>query len=63
MIDKRFPNWDIDIEKGTIYSISHKKYIGGTDRYKKVEVKRCKGKGFTSNNLDGSKSSRNTRRL
>ena len=38
MIDKRFPNWDVDIEKGTVYSLYYKKYIGviGINGYVKV---------------------------
>ena len=28
MIDERFPNWEIDVEKGTVYSLYCKKYIG-----------------------------------
>ena len=27
MIDKRFPNWEIDIEKGEIYSLYYKRYV------------------------------------
>lgn len=35
MIDKRFPQWDVDIEKGTIYSFKHKRNVGtiGRDGY------------------------------
>lgn len=36
MIDKRFPNWDIDVENGTIYSLKHKRYIGSEGVYNKV---------------------------
>ena len=38
MVDERFPNWDIDVEKGTIWSITHKRYIGSIniDNYIKV---------------------------
>lgn len=32
MIDERFPNWDIDVEKGTIWSILNKKYLGCEDK-------------------------------
>ena len=28
MIDKRFPNWDVDVEKGTVYSLYYNKPIG-----------------------------------
>lgn len=28
MVDKRFPNWDVDVEKGTIYSNFSRKNIG-----------------------------------
>ena len=28
MIDKRFPKWDVDVEKGTIYSLYWKKNVG-----------------------------------
>lgn len=40
MINERFPNWDVDIENGTIYSLKYKKYIGRIDKkdnYVKVE--------------------------
>lgn len=30
MVDKRFPNWDIDVEKGTIYSLKLKRYVGSS---------------------------------
>lgn len=38
MTDERFPNWEIDIEKGEIYSLKYKKYIGsiGKDGYLRV---------------------------
>lgn len=28
MIDERFPNWEIDVENGTIYSLKLKHYVG-----------------------------------
>lgn len=31
MIDKRFPNWDVDIEKGTIYNLKLKHYLGNVN--------------------------------
>ena len=38
MIDERFPNWEIDVENGTIYSLKYKRYIGsiGKDGYLRV---------------------------
>lgn len=38
MIDKRFPNWDVDVENGTVYSLYYKKFIGiiQEDGYVKV---------------------------
>lgn len=38
MIDKRFPNWDVDIEKGTVYSLKLKRIIGrnGKNGYLRV---------------------------
>lgn len=32
MIDKRFPNWDIDVENGTVYSLWYKRKIGRISR-------------------------------
>ena len=32
MVYEKFPNWDIDVEKGTVYSLYFKKYIGRLDR-------------------------------
>lgn len=43
MIDKRFPNWLIDIEKGTIYSLKHKKYIGAIGKNGYVQITPPKG--------------------
>lgn len=44
MVDERFPNWLIDIEKGTIYSLKHKKYIGTIDKKDNyVKVRAPKG--------------------
>ena len=39
MIYERFPNWDIDVEKGTIYSLKYKKYIGSIDKKGYVKIK------------------------
>lgn len=44
MIDERFPNWDVDVEKGEIYSLYYKRYVGSVnkkDNY--VKVKSQKG--------------------
>ena len=43
MIDDRFPNWLIDIEKGTIYSLKHKRYIGSIDKDGYVQITPPKG--------------------
>lgn len=43
MIDERFPNWDIDVENGTIYSLKHKRYIGAIDKLGYVHVGKPKG--------------------
>ena len=48
MIDERFPNWDIDVENGTIYSLYYNKYIGviNEDGYVKVpQLKNYNHKG------------------
>lgn len=44
MIDERFPNWEINIEKGTIYSLKNKRYIGYIDNNGYVKV--CPPKGY-----------------
>lgn len=31
MVDKRFPNWDVDVEKGTIYNFELKHYVGNVN--------------------------------
>lgn len=36
MIDKRFPQWEIDVEKGTVYSLRLKRNIGTNGRYSNV---------------------------
>ena len=36
MIYDKFPNWEIDVEKGTIYSLKRNKYIGTNGRYSQV---------------------------
>lgn len=38
MTDERFSNWDIDVEKGTIYSLKYKKYIGSVNKKGYVQV-------------------------
>lgn len=43
MIDERFPNWDVDVEKGAIYSLTHKRYIGAIDKNGYVLVSKQKG--------------------
>ena len=43
MIDERFPNWLVDVEKGTIYSLTHKRYIGAIDKNGYVLVTKQKG--------------------
>ena len=43
MVDSRFPNWLIDIEKGTIYSLKHKKYIGAIGKKGYLQVYPPKG--------------------
>ena len=44
MVDERFPNWDIDVENGTIYSLKNKRYIGSVDKkYGYVKVNPPKG--------------------
>ena len=43
MIDERFPNWLIDVEKGTIYSLYYKRYVGKIDRGGYIKVNPPKG--------------------
>ena len=43
MIDERFPNWLIDVEKGTIYSLYYKRYVGSIDKNGYVKVNSQKG--------------------
>ena len=43
MIDERFPNWDIDVENGEIYSLKLKRYIGAIDKKGYVNVRPQKG--------------------
>lgn len=43
MIDERFPNWDVDVEKGTIYSLRFKRNIGSIDKDGYVKVFPPKG--------------------
>lgn len=50
MIDGRFPNWDIDVEKGTIYSLYYKRYIG-TINEKDNYIKVYPPKGYKHRNL------------
>lgn len=42
MIDERFPNWDIDVEKGTIYNLKYKRYIGTINKLGYVHVTKQK---------------------
>ena len=39
MINEKFPNWDIDVEKGTVYSLYWKKYIGTNDKNGYIHLK------------------------
>lgn len=43
MIDERFPNWLVDVERGTIYSLTHKRYIGAINKDGYVRVSKQKG--------------------
>lgn len=43
MVDERFPNWDIDVENGTVYSLKYKKYIGSIDEKGYIQVEPPKG--------------------
>lgn len=43
MIDERFPNWDVDVEKGEIYSLYYKRYVGSIDKNGYVHVSKQKG--------------------
>ena len=44
MVDSRFPNWDVNVENGTIYSLINKRYIGCIDKkYGYVKVNSQKG--------------------
>lgn len=43
MIDERFPNWDVDVEKGTIYSLRLKRNIGSINKDGYVKVQPPKG--------------------
>ena len=43
MIDERFPNWDVDVEKGIIYSLRFKRNIGSIDKDGYVKVFPPKG--------------------
>lgn len=38
MIDERFPHWNVDVEKGVIYNLKKKKYIGNIDKYNHIKV-------------------------
>lgn len=33
IIDKRFPNWEFDLENGTIFSLKSGKYLGSINKY------------------------------
>ena len=43
MIDERFPNWLVDVEKGAIYSLKLKRYIGAINKLGYVNVNPQKG--------------------
>ena len=43
MIDERFPNWLVDVEKGAIYSLKSKRYIGAINKNGYVNVNPPKG--------------------
>ena len=43
MIDERFPNWDIDVEKGKIWSLRLSRYIGIINKDGYVKVRAPKG--------------------
>ena len=43
MIDERFPNWLIDVEKGTIYSLKLKHYVGSVGKNGYVQISPPKG--------------------
>lgn len=47
MIDERFPYWDVDVEKGTIYSLKHKRNVGsvGNGSYLIINNHKYKHKG------------------
>ena len=47
MIYERFPNWDVDVENGTIYSLLKKKYIGSVDKHGYVRIAKIKGYNHT----------------
>lgn len=38
MIDERFPNWDVNIEEGTIYSLKRNRYIGSVSKDGYIQV-------------------------
>lgn len=40
MLDERFPKWDIDVDKGEIYSLRLQRYIGSIDKDGYVQVGR-----------------------
>ena len=43
MIDERFPNWEIDVENGAIYSLRFKRYIGSINKNGYIQVSSPKG--------------------
>ena len=43
MIDKRFPNWDVDVENGTIFSLYWNKYVGCADKNGYITIYPPKG--------------------
>lgn len=41
MKDSRFPNWDVDVEKGTVFNFKLKKYVGSViNKYGYINVNR-----------------------
>ena len=43
MVDSRFPNWDVNVEEGKIYSLYYKRYVGKIDRGGYIKVNPPKG--------------------
>ena len=43
MVDSRFPNWNVNVEKGEIYSLYCDKYIGSVNKKGYVQISPPKG--------------------